>query len=135
MTRPNPSSRHGRIAGFLLFVYKQTLSRVFFAFGARCRHLPTCSEYAAGAFSAHGAWAGAWMTLARLLRCHPFGSDGFDPVPPLPQGARWWAPWRYGDWRWTTRPFPPGPEDQTADETADRTNDGNSNSAPGAERD
>lgn len=106
MTRPQSSRPYGTIAGFLLAVYKQTLSRVFFAFGARCRHLPTCSEYAAGAVSRHGPWAGGWMALARLLRCHPFGSEGHDPVPALSPSARWWAPWTYGDWAWTVRPFP-----------------------------
>ncbi|MEM7767300.1 MAG: membrane protein insertion efficiency factor YidD [Pseudomonadota bacterium] len=106
MTRDKSERPYGRVAGFMLAVYKQSLSRVFFAFGARCRHLPTCSEYAAGAFTDHGPWAGTWMTAARLCRCQPFGSEGYDPVPPLPRSARWWAPWRYGDWAWTVRPFP-----------------------------
>ncbi|MEM0986690.1 MAG: membrane protein insertion efficiency factor YidD [Pseudomonadota bacterium] len=106
VTRPTPHQPYGKVAGFCLWIYKQSLSRVFFAFGARCRHLPTCSEYAAGAVSAHGIWPGAWMTVARLLRCQPFGSEGYDPVPDIAKGARWWKPWQYGDWAWTVRPFP-----------------------------
>jgi uncharacterized protein len=40
------------------------------------------------------------MTLARLLRCQPWGTSGIDNVPPTaPSGARWYLPWRYGRWR------------------------------------
>jgi len=40
------------------------------------------------------------MTLARLLRCNPFGTSGIDNVPLIaPQGARWYLPWRYARWR------------------------------------
>lgn len=74
--------------------------------GARCRHAPTCSEYAADAVTRHGLWRGFWLTAARLARCHPFGSSGWDPAPerlaPSPL-----APWRYGDWSWQTRPAAP----------------------------
>jgi putative membrane protein insertion efficiency factor len=47
-----------------------------------CRYIPSCSEYAREALTAHGAIRGAWMSLRRLSRCHPFGGYGFDPVPP-----------------------------------------------------
>jgi uncharacterized protein len=46
-----------------------------------CRYLPTCSEYAAEAIAVHGAARGSWLALRRLLRCHPWGGSGFDPVP------------------------------------------------------
>jgi putative membrane protein insertion efficiency factor len=46
-----------------------------------CRYLPTCSEYAAEAILTHGALRGGWMGLKRVLRCHPFGGSGLDPVP------------------------------------------------------
>ena len=43
---------------------------------------------------------GGWMTLARLLRCHPWGNSGLDYVPDVPpRDARWYLPWRYGRWR------------------------------------
>lgn len=49
--------------------------------GPRCRYLPTCSDYAIEAVRAHGAIRGSWLALRRLLRCHPFGGHGYDPVP------------------------------------------------------
>jgi uncharacterized protein len=68
--------------------------------GFECRHLPTCSQYGDQALERFGLWAGGWMTLARLLRCHPRGSSGLDFVPEaLPPDARWYLPWRYGRWR------------------------------------
>ena len=84
--------------GARLFIraYQLTLSSLF---GRTCRHLPTCSEFADEAIDRHGLWAGLWMAMARFGRCHPLGSDGFDPVPEtLPVGARWYRPWRYGRW-------------------------------------
>ena len=46
-----------------------------------CRHHPTCSEYAREAIARHGVWRGSRLALARLGRCHPQGSAGYDPVP------------------------------------------------------
>jgi len=106
MARVNRPRFRATAARFLLVLYKRTLSPVFFAFGVRCRHLPSCSEYGAEAVTRHGVWPGGWMAVARVLRCHPFGSEGYDPVPERPLEARWWLPWRYGDWAWTTRRFP-----------------------------
>jgi putative membrane protein insertion efficiency factor len=83
----------------LVTVYRYTLSPVI---GPSCRHMPSCSEYADEAIGRFGLWAGGWMALARILRCHPFGSHGLDFVPQsMPAGARWFLPWRYGRWRGT----------------------------------
>jgi putative membrane protein insertion efficiency factor len=83
----------------LVKAYRLTLSPLV---GSNCRHLPTCSQYADEAFARHGFWAGGWMTLARLLRCQPFGTAGLDFVSQAPPpGARWYLPWRYGRWRGT----------------------------------
>lgn len=92
-------SRTRPIAGVVLRAYKLTLSPLFMAVGMRCRHEPTCSEYAAEAVSRHGVWAGLWMALARFQRCRPWGSHGIDPVPEFRRPVPWWAPWRHGDWR------------------------------------
>jgi hypothetical protein len=62
----------------LIRVYQLFLSPVL---PPRCRYLPTCSDYAAEAVLRHGALAGGWLALKRLLRCHPWGDSGYDPVP------------------------------------------------------
>lgn len=46
-----------------------------------CRYEPTCSAYAVDAFQRHGLIRGAYLTTRRLLRCHPWGGCGYDPVP------------------------------------------------------
>jgi len=46
-----------------------------------CRFVPTCSEYALEAIALHGAWRGSLLAVERLLRCHPVGRSGYDPVP------------------------------------------------------
>ena len=80
-----------------IWLYRHTLSPLV---GYNCRHLPTCSVYADEAIGRFGLWAGGWMTLARLLRCQPFGTSGIDNVPlAKPEGARWYLPWRFGRWR------------------------------------
>ena len=59
----------------LVTLYRYTLSPLI---GPRCRHLPSCSEYADEAIGRFGLWAGGWMALARILRCHPWGTAGLD---------------------------------------------------------
>lgn len=49
--------------------------------GSACRFEPTCSAYALQALENHGAAAGSYLTVARLLRCHPWCAGGHDPVP------------------------------------------------------
>jgi putative membrane protein insertion efficiency factor len=46
-----------------------------------CRFTPTCSQYAIEALRKHGPVRGLWLTIKRLLRCHPWGGSGYDPVP------------------------------------------------------
>lgn len=46
-----------------------------------CRYTPTCSQYAIDAVKKHGPFKGVWLTVKRLLRCHPWGGSGYDPVP------------------------------------------------------
>ena len=47
----------------------------------RCRFIPTCSNYALESIETYGAWTGSILTLKRLLKCHPLGPYGYDPVP------------------------------------------------------
>ncbi len=85
------------LARALLAAYRLILSPLI---GSNCRHLPTCSQYADEAIKRHGFWAGGWMTLARLSRCHPLGTSGLDFVASAPPpNSRWYLPWRYGRWR------------------------------------
>lgn len=70
----------GRLFGIALVrFYQLTLSGFV---GSSCRHLPTCSEYAYEAIARHGLLRGGWLSARRVARCGPFGSSGFDPVPP-----------------------------------------------------
>ena len=76
-------------------VYRWTLKPLM---GMECRHLPTCSQYALDAIDKNGAWRGFWLTLSRVLRCHPWGSSGYDPAPDIRASSHPFAPWRYGRW-------------------------------------
>lgn len=59
-------------------LYQWLLSPIL---GHGCRFAPSCSEYAFEAVERHGALRGSAMTLGRLVRCHPWGGSGYDPVP------------------------------------------------------
>mgnify|MGYP001583569365 FL=1 len=68
------------IGGLLL--YKRTISPLL---PPSCRFHPTCADYAQEAVASHGPWRGAWLALARLLRCQPLSKGGLDPVPAAPR--------------------------------------------------
>ena len=67
------------LSAALLNAYRVTLGPLF---TGACRFQPSCSRYAEEAFRRHGSLLGAWLTLKRLCRCHPFHPGGMDPVPP-----------------------------------------------------
>jgi len=46
-----------------------------------CRHIPTCSNYGIEAIERYGSFKGSVMTIKRILRCNPWGTKGYDPVP------------------------------------------------------
>lgn len=50
--------------------------------GGHCRFHPSCSVYAIEAIETHGLWRGTRLAMARMGRCHPWGGQGYDPVPP-----------------------------------------------------
>jgi hypothetical protein len=63
---------------FLVRVYRRVVSP---ALPPACRFYPSCSQYAETALLRHGAAKGTWLTVRRLVRCHPFHPGGIDPVP------------------------------------------------------
>ncbi|MCC6541674.1 MAG: membrane protein insertion efficiency factor YidD [Flavobacteriales bacterium] len=63
----------------LVHLYRHLLSPLL---PGACRYTPTCSAYGLEALRTHGAFRGGWLTLKRILSCHPWGGQGHDPVPP-----------------------------------------------------
>ena len=66
-----------RILLFVIRFYRSCISPVL---PPMCRYQPTCSAYAMEAIERYGAWRGGWMAVRRILRCHPWGGSGYDPV-------------------------------------------------------
>lgn len=65
----------------LIWLIKGYRSLISPLFPPTCRFYPTCSQYALLAIGRFGAVRGSWLTIKRLLRCHPFHPGGYDPVP------------------------------------------------------
>ena len=82
-----------RIGVLMLRGYQLTLSPVLYTLGVRCRHEPSCSNYAIACMRRQGLWRGAWLALGRVLRCRPGGSWGYDPAPARRPDAPWWRIW------------------------------------------
>jgi putative membrane protein insertion efficiency factor len=80
--RATPRRRLAGLASFpfilLIRLYQCTLGPLM---GGHCRFEPTCSRYAIDAYEEHGPIKGTYLTVRRLLRCHPLGGGGYDPVP------------------------------------------------------
>jgi putative membrane protein insertion efficiency factor len=75
---PTPTTPVGRLMAAAIIAYRRWISP---ALPARCRFYPSCSAYGLEAIARHGALYGSWLTVRRLLRCHPFHPGGYDPVP------------------------------------------------------
>lgn len=63
---------------YLIKIYQRYISSLT---PATCRYQPTCSYYAKEALEKHGVIKGGWLTVKRILSCHPLGGKGHDPVP------------------------------------------------------
>ncbi|PNL90359.1 membrane protein insertion efficiency factor YidD [Aggregatibacter aphrophilus] len=63
----------------LIRIYQVAISPLI---GPRCRFTPTCSCYGIEALKTHGLLKGGWLTIKRILKCHPLSEGGYDPVPP-----------------------------------------------------
>jgi uncharacterized protein len=67
-----------KIAIFPIYLYQAIISPLL---GNNCRHEPSCSQYTKEAILEWGVLRGMWMGLKRIGRCHPWGTQGYDPVP------------------------------------------------------
>jgi putative membrane protein insertion efficiency factor len=76
-------SKFQKIIGLIflipVYIYKYLISPLT---PASCRHTPTCSEYAVQAIKIHGPFKGFLLAAKRIAKCHPWGTHGYDPVPP-----------------------------------------------------
>lgn len=58
-------------------------------YGNVCKYYPSCSAYGLEAVQVHGALRGSWLAAQRIVRCNPWSSGGYDPVPGTPAAAEW----------------------------------------------
>lgn len=63
----------------LIKIYQLAISPFL---GKNCRYDPTCSHYTLEALKVHGLIKGSWLAMKRIASCHPWGGEGYDPVPP-----------------------------------------------------
>ncbi|WP_267382844.1 membrane protein insertion efficiency factor YidD [Cyanobacterium sp. uoEpiScrs1] len=68
------------ILRLLIQGYRRYISPLF---PPSCRFQPTCSQYSLEAIDKFGVIKGIWLTMKRILRCHPLHPGGYDPIPPL----------------------------------------------------
>jgi uncharacterized protein len=67
-----------RAAIWAIWLYQRAVSPYL---PSACRYAPTCSHYSQEAIQKHGLFKGSWLGLKRLVRCQPWGGQGYDPVP------------------------------------------------------
>jgi putative membrane protein insertion efficiency factor len=112
LTPPSHWPRH--LVRGLIRLYQLFLSPIL---GNNCRFQPTCSHYGMEALERHGLFRGGWLTMRRILRCHPWGGMGYDPVPPArPDALSGASPGR--------PPTSPTPGGDTPDDDPDATRTG-----------
>ena len=62
----------------IITIYQKVISPLL---PPRCRYSPTCSQYGLQAIKKYGPWKGGKLTIKRVFGCHPWGGEGYDPVP------------------------------------------------------
>ena len=67
-----------KILVVVIRIYQLSISPIL---GQNCRYTPTCSQYSIEAINKYGPLKGGWLSLKRILSCHPWGGHGHDPVP------------------------------------------------------
>lgn len=78
-------NKKGFFAFSLAWIFDFWHRSLSLALPAACRHEPSCSQYAAEALRRYGLVKGLGLGLGRILRCHPWGTSGYDPVPLRPE--------------------------------------------------
>lgn len=63
---------------FLIKIYQNIISPLF---PPTCRYTPTCSEYAIQSLKKYGLFKGVYLSIKRIVNCHPWGGSGYDPIP------------------------------------------------------
>jgi len=76
------------IGTVLIFFIRQYQKYLSPHLGKNCRFIPTCSQYAIEAIQEWGTLCGTFLAIRRVLRCNPFGGQGYDPVPPRKRKKR-----------------------------------------------
>lgn len=67
-----------KIMIFLIKLYRKYISPLFGK--SKCRFTPTCSQYGIEAFQKYNFFKASYLTITRILRCHPFNKGGYDPL-------------------------------------------------------
>jgi len=67
-----------KIISGIIGLYRYLVSPIL---GPNCRYTPSCSEYSQEAVMRFGVFKGSWIAVKRIVRCHPWGKSGYDPVP------------------------------------------------------
>lgn len=67
-----------RVVLLPVYFYRWCISPLF---PPTCRYTPTCSAYMVKAVMKYGVLKGGWLGIKRIMRCHPWGGSGYDPVP------------------------------------------------------
>ena len=62
----------------VIYIYQNFISPFL---PARCRYTPTCSKYSKESIKKHGPYKGFILTFKRIIKCHPWGGSGYDPIP------------------------------------------------------